>query len=243
MSATRLAIAVVVVGFTASSVRADVDVDAMAAGEARRHFSRGSAFFKLEQYESALTEFRAAYSFSRAPGLLFNMGQAARAGRRFDVATYYYRSYLEAVPDAPERPYIEERLREMPLVTVPLAERGQTPDARPDDGRGLRIAGIATLVAGAGLGATAVIFAVRASSAAHDVTSAFEDGGTYGPALEERYADGRRDRTIAIVTGVGAAALVAGGSTMWILGARRRAASVAVDLAAGGMTVQSSWAF
>jgi hypothetical protein len=198
----------------------------------------------MNDFGQALTEFRAAYSLTRAPGLLFNMGQAALAARRNELARYYYGAYLQVAPAAPERAYVEARLLDLSVLT---ASADAAPVAAPADerpGRGLRVLGIAGVAAGGALAATAIVFGLKAGAAADDVSRAFEDGGSYGPALEERYADGRRDRTVAIASGVAAGALLATGTTLWILGGRReRRAGLAVAPASDALSVEVSWAF
>src|SRR6187551_3086818 len=121
---------IVIVGWLlqAGVARAQAE-DPVALGEARRHFQRGSALHKLGDHEAALQEFRTAYSLSQAPGLLFNMGQASRAARHWDFATFYFRAYLRLVPAAPERAYVEEQLAQMAPLVAALPPRAPVPPA------------------------------------------------------------------------------------------------------------------
>jgi len=253
----RLAVIIAVALLLGAPARAAEPDDEFAVEEARRHHTRGTAYFKLGDFEQALGEFRAAYSLSQAPGLLFNMAQAARASRQYPVASHYYRAYLAAVPDAPERTYVEERLRDLALVVPSTAglreppERAEPEPAPPgprrpapvdEGGSTLRIAGIATGVGGVALAATAIYFGVQASRASDQVSSAFADGGTWGPELEALYADGRRDQRIATVSAVGAAALVVGGAVLWYVGEQQRT-RVGVAPTRGGVAVEVSWGF
>jgi tetratricopeptide (TPR) repeat protein len=230
-----------------ATARAADDADAIADARAREHFARGTRHFNLGEFDAALGEFRAAYSLSQAPALLFNMAQACRASRQHDLAIYYYRAYLRAVPDAPEAAYVEERLRELAERPPPPAAPSAVapPPPTPDDaGRGKRVIGAASAITGAALVATAVWFGVRAGDAADDVSDAFARGATYDDGLAERYAEGRRAERVALITGTAGVALAAGGAVLWYLGVRdARAARVAVVPSATGATVAVGWSW
>jgi tetratricopeptide (TPR) repeat protein len=243
------ALAAAVLCVVAAAAPARAQGDDFAAAEARRHFARGSAYFKLGDFDQALAEFRAAYSLNQAPGLWFNMAQAARSARRYQLATFYFRTYLRAVPDAPERAYVEERLRDMALLTAaeppaaapdPAAPAPAPPARGEDGGRTLRYAGIGALGVGVALAATAIVFAKKSSDAGEEITRAFAEHGTFDARLAALYADGRRDQRIAIGTGIGAAALAIGGTILYVVGSRA-ADRVAVVPARGGVGV--AWSF
>jgi tetratricopeptide (TPR) repeat protein len=258
-AALPCAVVATLIARPAVAQRVSGDPEAIADAEAKERFARGSIHFNLGEFEEALAEFRAAYSLSQAPGLLFNMAQACRAARQYDLAAYYYRTYLRLVPTAPERRYVESRLSEMsaPVLRAPLprpapARRRAAAPADPPgpaspepSGRGKRILGIATAGAGVVLLGTALWFGHTATDAAADVSAAFARGATYDQALAERYDEGRRAERIAVVTAAGGAALVAGGAVLWIIGLHedRGPVRVAAIPLAGGGQLAAAWRF
>lgn len=81
--------------------------------EARTFFLRGVAMFRRGQYQAAQTAFVAAYQFAPLPEVVFNMAiTAERLGARQD-AIDYYREYIRARPDSPDRGDVEERIRRL----------------------------------------------------------------------------------------------------------------------------------
>lgn len=83
------------------------------AASAKQHFERGRELFVASQYLEALHEFEAGYRLAPLPLFLYNMGQACRHAGLIDQAIENYESYLQAVPDAPERAEVEQYLREL----------------------------------------------------------------------------------------------------------------------------------
>lgn len=78
--------------------------------EARLHFEAGAAAFEAGHFFDALKSFERSYELSSRPQLLFNIGSAADRARLDDRALAAYQRYLEAVPDASNREYVEERI-------------------------------------------------------------------------------------------------------------------------------------
>lgn len=79
--------------------------------EARDLFKLGKQAFDEGRFERALMYFKDAYVLSRRAALLSNIGSALDRLRRDDEALEAYKSYLEQVPDAPNRAFVEERVR------------------------------------------------------------------------------------------------------------------------------------
>lgn len=78
--------------------------------EARTFFERGVAMFRRRRYDAALQAFTAAYNFARLPEVIYNLAVASeRTGHRQD-AIDYYREYLRARPDGPDRAFVERRV-------------------------------------------------------------------------------------------------------------------------------------
>jgi tetratricopeptide (TPR) repeat protein len=224
----------------------------VAVPEARAHFERGDQLFKIGQFDDAIVEFKRAYELSPAPGLLFNIAQAYRAQKDREHALYFYTTYLREDPNAPEREYVEERIKELKQEPEPRAdEPASTPappapavapeiraDAtEPSGGRGLRVAGAITAGGGVVLGVAAVFFGARAISASHEISSAFAQGETWNADRTALWERGRRDQTTAVVLGIAGGAALATGSILFVMGLRARHDSisvVAVPSAGGG---------
>lgn len=85
--------------------------------EARAFFERGVAMFRRRRYDAALQAFTAAYNFARLPEVIYNLAVASERTGHAQDAIDYYREYLRARPDGPDRIMIErhiERLRQQP---------------------------------------------------------------------------------------------------------------------------------
>jgi hypothetical protein len=81
---------------------------------AKRNFQEGLGLYNRAQYSEALEKFRKAYDESGAVGILANIGTAAwKLGRNLEAADAYDR-YLAAVPpDDPTRPEVEKALADV----------------------------------------------------------------------------------------------------------------------------------
>lgn len=79
--------------------------------EARDLFRLGKQAFDEGRFDRALMYFKDAHVLSHRAALLSNIGTALDRLRRDDEALEAYKSYLEQVPDAPNRGFIEERVR------------------------------------------------------------------------------------------------------------------------------------
>ncbi|MDQ3031874.1 MAG: hypothetical protein M3Y87_05605, partial [Myxococcota bacterium] len=78
--------------------------------EARQLFLAGEAAYDAGRYEAALDYFSRAYALTGRPALLFNIGSVTERLRRDDEALRSYEAYLQAMPDAPNRPFVESRI-------------------------------------------------------------------------------------------------------------------------------------
>ena len=78
---------------------------------ARLTFQSAREAFVAGDYERALGLFRQAYNLSQRPGLLYNIAQTLDRLRRDAETLQALRDYLEAYPDAPNRPEVEARVR------------------------------------------------------------------------------------------------------------------------------------
>ncbi len=114
--------------------------------EARQVYLAGVAAYDAGRYEAALEYFSRAYALTGRPLLLFNIGSVTERLRRDDESLEAYEAYLDAIPDAPNRAFVESRImflreqlserrrREQEVSRVEPRERdieGPTPVTRP----------------------------------------------------------------------------------------------------------------
>jgi tetratricopeptide (TPR) repeat protein len=92
-------------------------------GEARGHYELGMSHYEVGEFLLAIDEFKIAYAASHAPGLLFNLAQASRLARQYDQALFFYRSFLRARPDAPNRADVEARILEVESLAAAAHQR------------------------------------------------------------------------------------------------------------------------
>lgn len=81
--------------------------------EAQRFFERGVAMFRRRRYDAALAAFTAAYRFAPLPEVIYNLAVASERTEHYGDAIDYYREYLRARPDDPDRAGIERTIREL----------------------------------------------------------------------------------------------------------------------------------
>jgi tetratricopeptide (TPR) repeat protein len=96
--------------------------------EARFLFEAARSAYDAGRYEDALTSFQRAYELSQRPALLYNVGQAADRLRKDEIALDAFERYVQALPDAENRPAVEERIRVLRAV---LAEKRAAAQAAP----------------------------------------------------------------------------------------------------------------
>lgn len=153
--------------------------DASAAeAEARALFEAGSVAFNQGRFEDALERFEQAYRLSHRPALLYNIATAADRAGRENVAVERYLAYLEALPDAPNRAFVEGRLRVLRPRVEAASQRPETAgeatagDVAQDEGASPATGAVATPSTEAGRG-----------SAMPEVGSAAGAGGGPDPTL------------------------------------------------------------
>jgi tetratricopeptide (TPR) repeat protein len=81
--------------------------------EAQRFFERGVAMFRRRRYDAALAAFTAAYRFAPLPEVIYNLAVASERTEHYGDAIDYYREYLRARPDDPDRASIERTIRDL----------------------------------------------------------------------------------------------------------------------------------
>ena len=132
-------------------------------GEARSLYEAGAVAFSDTRYEQALARFEEAYALSRRPALLYNIGLTHDRLGHDGPALTAFRGYLDALPDAENRPEVERRIAVLTVrvsgaPSVPVA--ASAADAASDPGPWVLVGGGAALaIAGAvllGVGAADV---------------------------------------------------------------------------------------
>jgi tetratricopeptide (TPR) repeat protein len=78
-------------------------------------YKQGLVHYDLAEYDAAIDEFKQAYELSKAPALLYNLGQAYRFRKPRDcsLALWYYRAFLRSQPTPSQRPAVERVIAEM----------------------------------------------------------------------------------------------------------------------------------
>ncbi|MDH5673078.1 MAG: hypothetical protein OEZ06_13060 [Myxococcales bacterium] len=167
---------------------------------ARALFEAGRAAIDEGDYAGAHRYFSEAYDVSKRPQLLFNIANSAERLRRDDEALQLYRRFLEEVPDAANRAYVEGRIRALEAVQPKPAGTAEPAEATSE---GNAATGEAKEAEQTGQGAPGEAMAeaepVAAPSPANDTEMGAADATTGGS-----------DITGWIIAGAGAAVAVAG---------------------------------
>lgn len=242
--------------------------DQAALNDAKQHYDRGMEHYDLGEYAAAVDEFKLAYALSKAPGLLFNLGQASRLGKQYEQALHFYRAYLRERPDAPNRADVERRIAELePLVAAerqdelsrmttpprppppapmapapPTETRRAAAPPRPS-GRPLRVAGLVVGALGVAALAGGVGLGVAALDAQNKLSRVATDMGTWTPAEQSLYARGKTEAAAATGLYVAGGVAAATGVVLYVAGWRRDRARFAVAPTPGGAALVWSCAF
>lgn len=98
-----------------------------ARAEARQHYVEGKSRFGAGDYQGAIREFEAANRLAPSPILHFNIGLAyERLGNRAE-ALRHYRTYLQEMPQAPNRSGVEAQIQRLETEM----RQAQTPAPAP----------------------------------------------------------------------------------------------------------------
>ena len=80
---------------------------------ARAHSQEGDAYYKLEKYTSAITEYEQAYLAKPDPSFLYNIAQCHRLMGEGAEAIKFYRRFLKDAPNAPNRAVAEKHIKDL----------------------------------------------------------------------------------------------------------------------------------
>ena len=229
-------LAIVLSGPCVAAAQAPPDTAANDA-EARARFQAGERAFARGDFEAALEDFERAYSLSRRPGLLYNVGLAAQRARRRERAIEAFREYLRLEPDTANRASVERTIADLEELLAaegsgepaeagdetgavaatgePETSGGMSAGATPPtvltngEGDGPGAAPIVLLAAGGAVAIGGIVLLVAAGSAASDVEDA--QAGTPWSEVESSYDSAGTLSTIGgIGLGVGVVAAAVG---------------------------------
>jgi len=96
---------------------------------ARRHHERGTTFYNLGQFEEAISEFRKGYEQKGDPAFLLNIGESYRQLGAHEKALFFYRRYLSAVPTAPNRAELDEKVAALEKLVDAQQRAAGTPSS------------------------------------------------------------------------------------------------------------------
>lgn len=103
--------------------------DQEAAAQAREHFERGEAFFKLEKYKEALEQYEQGYLAKADASFLYNIAQCHRLMGDKPAALRFYKRFLNEATHVPNRPIVEQHIKEL---EASLANEAPMPAPPPE---------------------------------------------------------------------------------------------------------------
>jgi tetratricopeptide (TPR) repeat protein len=223
---------------------------------AEAHYQKGMKAYTLGRFPEAIEEFEKAYELRSEPIFLYNIAQSHRQNDSPQQAAFFYRRYLEAEPQAKNRPDIEKRIQEMEALanakTEPAAAPGQVAPpvaqpvvppfpvapVQPQPAPMTQMQTLPPPVSSTGSGLRIAGITVGAVGVAGVVTGIFlglhanslYDESTSGIYNDDKYQSSKTFRTMEWVSfGLGAAAVVTGG-VLYYLGASAKPANPPVAI-------------
>jgi tetratricopeptide (TPR) repeat protein len=79
----------------------------------REHSQQGDAYYKLEKYANAITEYEQGYLAKSDPSFLYNIAQCHRLMGESAEAIKFYRRFLKDAPNAPNRAIAEKHIKDL----------------------------------------------------------------------------------------------------------------------------------
>ena len=254
----KLAMLVTALSFGVAAAQPAPDPDPVE--RAKSLYVEGKRHYDVGDYAKAIAVWKRAYVLSPAPMLLFNMAQAYRLSGDCAQALRVYANYERESTNLPNRDELQqarERCNREPTGTnppAPLVAADPVPEpirpaAQPamfepakhverptDDGRMLRLGGLAIGAGGIVLAGASMVFGMRASDRARAVE---RYRGEWGPAQQQLESEGRSARTLGVVSAVLGGVALIGGGAMYVAGktAKRRS----IEVVAGATSMEVLW--
>lgn len=185
------------------------------AAQAKASYDEGVQAFRAQDYETALAHFERAHALDPSPILLYNMARANEELGRPAASIERFEQYLEAVPDASDRPEVERRVRVMRAIVDNIESNDRvalTATEVPPAPTSLRPFAYGAFAAGAVMAVVWIVGVVNLDSARSDFANA-------DTVREKRMAedDGSSAAIMANVGWITSAMLVGAGGVLWAL--------------------------
>ncbi len=98
---------------------------------AKRYHQVAQQLYNTGRYAQAVVEFKKAYDLAPLPELLHNIGRCHEVLAELKQAVKYYELYLQKKPDSPNRPVVEERIRNLNKRIEAQAKPAPAPKPAP----------------------------------------------------------------------------------------------------------------
>jgi len=203
-------------------------------------YNQGRCYEQNNRYEEAIGRFR---EFLRKTSKAANADKADATSAEKHIAdceALLGRKVAEPAqpttlpPPPPPQPAPPPQIAPQPVPPVNVVERQPVSPPPPSSGRGLRVAGVATLAVGAAALVTGVVLNIKANNMVSDVQSLYANGA-YSSSK-----DYKRGSQVAYGAG---AVCVAGGLLLYYLGVRAEHAAVTPMALKGGAGAMLTGAF
>lgn len=115
-------------------------------GQAKEAYQRGAQAYAKHQYSAAASAFEEGYRLKPHPAFLFNLALTHRAMGQPQQAIGYYERYLEALPNAPDRPQVEAAIaderRKLPATAIATRKAAPVEPTVQGAGSGAAVGGL-----------------------------------------------------------------------------------------------------
>jgi tetratricopeptide (TPR) repeat protein len=106
---------------------ADPTLSPAKRAEAREHYETGARQFEIGHYEEAGREFEKAYTLLGDPVIIYNIAQSYRLGQKYDLALFFYKSYLRQIPNPKNLDEVERRIKELTEIVAQQKHASEAP--------------------------------------------------------------------------------------------------------------------
>jgi tetratricopeptide (TPR) repeat protein len=232
---------------TATTATSAVAADP-ALEEAKTLTGKATIEYDVGHFDQALELYTRAYERYPKPALLFDIGQCHRLLGHYERAVFFFQGYLRGLPDATNRPLVEQLMADShqkldaqraaaarPDATAPGPATPATGDVAPtqipttpaSSSPGeptqrpfpvLFVAGLATAGVGAVLMGAGVYAGLHSQSLANDVSQVSAQHGTWTAQDQSNYDSGKSSASAANVLYVTGAVALAAGGVLTWLG-------------------------